>query len=68
LIAFDKTTRCAVLDRYPETRRRLMLLGDVAALGDIPDPIDGGIAKFRRVYGEIMTAITELAPLLARAA
>jgi protein-tyrosine-phosphatase/predicted ATP-grasp superfamily ATP-dependent carboligase len=68
LIAFDKTTRCAVLDRYPETRRRLMLLGDVAALGDIPDPVDGGIAKFRRVYGEIMTAITELAPLLARAA
>jgi protein-tyrosine-phosphatase/predicted ATP-grasp superfamily ATP-dependent carboligase len=67
LIAFDKTTRRAVLDRYPETRRRLMLLGDVAALGDIPDPIDGGIAKFRRVYGEIMAAITELTPLLARA-
>lgn len=67
LIVFDDITRCAVLDRYPETKPRVVLLGDLAGLGEIPDPIDGGVTKFRRVYDEIMTAITELAPLLAPA-
>jgi protein-tyrosine-phosphatase/predicted ATP-grasp superfamily ATP-dependent carboligase len=65
LIVFDQITRDAVLDRYPQVERRLMLLGDVAALGEIPDPIDSGAAGFEQVYNQIALAIAELVPLLA---
>ena len=65
LVVFDDITRCAVLDRYPETKLRVVLLGDLARLGEIPDPIDGDAARFRQVYSQITMAIAELAPLLA---
>jgi protein-tyrosine-phosphatase/predicted ATP-grasp superfamily ATP-dependent carboligase len=65
LVVFDDITRCAVLDRYPETKLRVVLLADLARLSEIPDPIDGDAARFRQVYGQITMAIAELAPLLA---
>ncbi len=65
LVVFDDITRCAVLDRYPETKLRVVLLGDLARLGEIPDPIDDDAARFRQVYCQITMAIAELPPLLA---
>jgi protein-tyrosine-phosphatase/predicted ATP-grasp superfamily ATP-dependent carboligase len=64
LVVFDEITRMALLDRYPYIAVPLILLGDLARLGEIADPIDGGAAEFKRVYGQIETAITELAPLI----
>jgi protein-tyrosine-phosphatase/predicted ATP-grasp superfamily ATP-dependent carboligase len=64
LITFDETTRQAVFDRYPQLKVRVILLGDLSGIGDIPDPIDGGAAQFKRVYDEIATAITEMVPLV----
>jgi protein-tyrosine-phosphatase/predicted ATP-grasp superfamily ATP-dependent carboligase len=65
LVVFDDITRCAVLDRYPEAKRRVVLLADLARLSEIPDPIDGDAARFRQVYSQITMAIAEFAPLLA---
>jgi protein-tyrosine-phosphatase/predicted ATP-grasp superfamily ATP-dependent carboligase len=65
LVVFDEITRHAVFDRYPRLTPRLILLGDLTGIGDIPDPIDGGAAQFRRVYEQIATAIIEMAALLA---
>jgi low molecular weight protein-tyrosine phosphatase len=64
LIVFDALTRSAVLDRYPDLKARLVLVGDLAELGDIPDPIDGGPAEFHRVYARIAVAVAELGGLI----
>jgi protein-tyrosine-phosphatase/predicted ATP-grasp superfamily ATP-dependent carboligase len=64
LIAFDQITYRAVLDRYPALRVRLVRLGDVAGIGEITDPIDGGADEFARVYDQIAAAVAALAPLL----
>jgi len=64
LIVFDEITRCAVFDRYPDVKAPVMLLGDLAELGDLADPIDGGPAEFKRVYDQIAAAIAELAGLI----
>jgi protein-tyrosine-phosphatase/predicted ATP-grasp superfamily ATP-dependent carboligase len=64
LIAFDEITRCAVFYRYPNVKAPVMLLGDLAELGDLADPIDGGAAEFRRVYDQIAAAVAELAGLI----
>jgi protein-tyrosine-phosphatase/predicted ATP-grasp superfamily ATP-dependent carboligase len=66
LIVFDEITRSAVLDRYPDLKAQMILLGDLAELGDLVDPVDGGAAVFRRVYEQIATATAEL-NLLIRA-
>jgi protein-tyrosine-phosphatase/predicted ATP-grasp superfamily ATP-dependent carboligase len=66
LIVFDEITRSAVLDRYPDLKASMILLGDLAELGDLVDPVDGGAAVFRRVYEQIATATAEL-NLLIRA-
>jgi protein-tyrosine-phosphatase len=66
LIVFDEIVRSAVLDRYPEKKRRVILLGDLAALGEIPDPIDGDVVRFAQVYDKIATAIGQLADLLVQ--
>lgn len=60
LIVFDEITRNAVLDRYPDLKAPMILLGDLAELGDLVDPVDGGAALFRRVYEQIATATAEL--------
>jgi protein-tyrosine phosphatase len=66
LIVFDETTRGAVLDRYPDLRVPIIRLGDVAGLGDIADPIDGGLSEFAQSYELIATAIAELERLFYR--
>jgi protein-tyrosine-phosphatase len=60
LVIFDEITRSAVFDRYPHPKARVMLLGDLPGLGEIPDPIDGDAAEFGRCYDRICTAIAEL--------
>jgi protein-tyrosine-phosphatase/predicted ATP-grasp superfamily ATP-dependent carboligase len=64
LIVFDERTRSALLDRYPDLGARHVMLGDVAELGEVADPIDGGPAEFARVYDQIAAAIGVLLPLL----
>jgi protein-tyrosine-phosphatase/predicted ATP-grasp superfamily ATP-dependent carboligase len=64
LIVFDDVNRSAVLDRYPDLRAPIVLLGDVAGLGEIPDPVDGDAAVFSSVYDQIESAITELTSLM----
>jgi protein-tyrosine-phosphatase/predicted ATP-grasp superfamily ATP-dependent carboligase len=64
LIVFDNITRAAVLDRYPDLSMPIVMLGDLAALGEIADPVDGGPAEFDRVYDQIAAAMAELVPLL----
>jgi protein-tyrosine-phosphatase/predicted ATP-grasp superfamily ATP-dependent carboligase len=66
LIAFDEITRQAVYDRYPEPKAAVMLLGDLAGIGEIPDPIDGGATEFIRIYDQIAAAVDELAKLIAK--
>jgi len=66
LIVFDEVNRCAVLDRYPDLTAPVVLLGDVAEIDEIPDPIDGGLAQFRRVYDQIAIATAEMARLIAQ--
>jgi protein-tyrosine-phosphatase/predicted ATP-grasp superfamily ATP-dependent carboligase len=67
LIVFDEITRSAVLDRYPNLKVPMILLGDLAELGDLTDPVDGGPAEFRGVYDQIATATAELTSLMRRA-
>ena len=67
LIVFDQTIRSAVLDRYPDLKAPMMLLGDLARLGEIADPVDGGLAEFERTYDRIAAAIAELSSLLCSA-
>jgi protein-tyrosine-phosphatase/predicted ATP-grasp superfamily ATP-dependent carboligase len=64
LIVFDQPTRAAVLDRYPHLRVPPIRLGDLADVGEIADPIDGGPAAFARAYDQIAAAIAALLPLL----
>ncbi|HTT78658.1 MAG TPA: ATP-grasp domain-containing protein, partial [Stellaceae bacterium] len=64
LIVFDARTRAALLDRYPDLGARLVMLGDLAELGEIADPVDGGPAEFARVYDQIAAATEALLPLL----
>jgi hypothetical protein len=64
LIVFDEITRSALLDRYPDLKVPIILLGDLAGLGDLIDPVEGGPAEFTLVYDQICKAIGELEPLL----
>jgi protein-tyrosine-phosphatase/predicted ATP-grasp superfamily ATP-dependent carboligase len=64
LIVFDEITLRAVLDRYPETRTRLIRLGDIAGSGAIADPVDGGPDEFARCYNRIAGAVGELSNLM----
>jgi protein-tyrosine-phosphatase len=64
LIVFDQATGSAVLDRYPDLKVPIILLGELAGLGDLPDPIDGGPVAFKQVYTEIAIAISELIMLI----
>ena len=67
LIVFDERTRSALLDRYPDLGARHVMLGDLAQLGEITDPIDGGPAEFARVYDQIAAGVAALLPLLGAA-
>ena len=64
LIVFDEVNRSAVLDRYPDLRIPIVLLGDLNGVGEIPDPVDGNAAVFCSVYDQIESAVTELASLM----
>lgn len=66
LIVFDERTRSAVLDRYPDLKAPMILLGDLAELGDIADPVDAGAEEIKRVYGQIAAAIRRLSCLVRR--
>lgn len=68
LVVFDELTRNSVLDRYPDLKRQVVLLGDFTGLGQISDPIDGDLNEFRKTYAQINEAITTLIPLLERTA
>jgi len=68
LVVFDELTRKALLDRYPHFRRRTIRLGDLAGIGEITDPIDGGAAEFARVYSQIARAVDQLTLSLRRGA
>jgi protein-tyrosine-phosphatase/predicted ATP-grasp superfamily ATP-dependent carboligase len=64
LVVFDVATRDAVLDRYSDVKAPVICLGDLAGIGDVSDPVDGGPVEFRRCYTEIAAAIAELARLI----
>jgi protein-tyrosine-phosphatase len=64
VILFDEINRNALFDRYPSLRTPVINLGEVAGLGNIPDPVDGDLAQFQSVYDQIADAIAELASLL----
>ena len=67
MFVFDEIILQAVLDRYPDLKTPIILLGDLAALGEIVDPVDGGVAAFKHVYEQIAAAIAELHLLLDKA-
>jgi protein-tyrosine-phosphatase/predicted ATP-grasp superfamily ATP-dependent carboligase len=64
LVVFDDVNRSAVLDRHLELEVPIILLGDVAGIGEVPDPVGGDAAVFGRVYDQIAVAIAELASLM----
>jgi protein-tyrosine-phosphatase len=67
VIVFDYVNWSAVLDRYPDLKPRLILLGDLVGIGELLDPVDGSADVFHRVYAQISSAIAglilELTPL-----
>jgi protein-tyrosine-phosphatase/predicted ATP-grasp superfamily ATP-dependent carboligase len=65
LIVFDEINRKTILDRYPRLQTPVVSLGELLGLRNIVDPIDGDLAQFERVYGQIAEAIGVLARLLA---
>jgi len=65
LIVFDEINRKTILDRYPRLQTPVVSLGELLGLPNIVDPIDGDLAQFERVYGQIAEAIGVLARLLA---
>ena len=60
LIVFDEMIRQTIFSRYPKLQVPIILLGDLAGLGEIKDPIDGGALVFRRTYAQIQKSTTEL--------
>jgi len=64
LVLFDETNRAALFDRYPDIETAVVHLGQLAALGDITDPIGGRLADFQHVFDQISKGIEELASLL----
>lgn len=64
LVCFDEVNRAAVLDRYPDLRVPIVLLGDLLDGIEIDDPVDGGSAEFQRCYARIAAGIAELTELL----
>lgn len=60
LIVFDDIIRHTVFDRYPGLRVPIILLGDVAGLGEIKDPIDGGVPELRTAYTQIHKSTSKL--------
>jgi protein-tyrosine-phosphatase len=64
IIVFDEVNRSAVLDRYPDLRTPIVLLGDVTGVGEITDPVDGNASVFCSVYDQIERAVTQLASLI----
>jgi len=64
LVGFDEATRTAVLDRYPDVRVPMVLLGDLLDGNEIADPVDGGLAAFERCYREIADGVGGLAGLM----
>ena len=47
-----------MLDRYPDLKAPVMLLGESPCRGSArsPDPVDGGLAEFERTYERIATS------------
>ena len=66
LIVFDETIRTALFDRYPDLRTPVLLLGHLVGLGDITDPIGGGIDEFRRIYDMVAQSVAKLPLLLCK--
>ena len=64
IVVFDRVNVAAVLDRYPDRRRRLLMLGDLIGVGEIEDPVDGDAAFAAVTYGKIRRGIEALVALL----
>src|SRR5207237_80578 len=64
LLVFDQITSGAVFDRYPNLKVPMILLGDLAGLGEFLDPIDGDAGLFAQVYDQIGAAVSELSNLI----
>ncbi len=64
IVVFEEANRTALLDRYPDLRAPVISLGEVAGRDSIPDPVDGDLAEFQRVYEQIAAGVVELASLL----
>jgi len=64
LVVFDEISCSALFDRYPGLRTPIINLGQLAAVGNISDPIDGDYAVFQSTYERIAAGTTELASLL----
>lgn len=65
LLVFDSRNYDAVVSRFPALRKRLLLVGDLAGLGPIADPVDGDRSVFEACYDRIDSALAAAAEVLS---
>lgn len=65
LLIFDRRNHDAVASRFPGLRGRLLLVGDLAGLGLIADPVDGDRTVFDACYDRIDAALAAMAQVLS---
>jgi protein-tyrosine-phosphatase/predicted ATP-grasp superfamily ATP-dependent carboligase len=65
IVVFDEVNATALADRYPDLATPAVKLGELIAIGDIYDPVDGDAAVFDMTFAAIGRGIQALARLLA---
>lgn len=64
IVLFDRVNQAAITVRYPNFTTPFILLGDLTAVGEIGDPVDGDEIVAAAAYAEIRRGVTTLALLL----
>ena len=64
IVAFDRVNLASISDRYPVTRNRIILLGDLIGIGEIHDPVDGDGDVAEASYRDIRRGVEALLRLL----
>lgn len=57
IFVFDRLILESLYDRYADLNTPAIMLGDLAGLGEIRDPVDGDLNEFLSAYRKIETAI-----------
>lgn len=65
ILAFDERNVTALIQRFPNLSRRIVLLGDFDGSGRIADPWGGPVSVFETCYARINHAISTLAADIA---